>query len=90
MVCNHCKREPHEIDEYKWQAAEEWAEKQEIPWQDMMNAFDALSENDRNHIIDQWCWYNEGTMNWDNGHFLCTQGYIEAGMPGSPTGWTAP
>lgn len=32
----------------------------------------------------------EGTYNKDNGHFLCTQCYIEAGMPSHPNGWKAP
>lgn len=38
----------------------------------------------------QWVAENEGTYNQDNGHFLCTPCYIEAGMPSSPWGWTAP
>lgn len=32
----------------------------------------------------------EGTLNPRNHHFLCTDCYIAAGMPSSPTGWTAP
>ena len=32
----------------------------------------------------------EGTFNPSNGHFLCTDCYINAGMPSSPTGWVAP
>lgn len=32
----------------------------------------------------------EGTLNGDNGHFLCTGCYIKAGMPTSPQGWVAP
>jgi hypothetical protein len=32
----------------------------------------------------------EGTYNSLNGHFLCTDCYIKAGMPSSPTGWKAP
>lgn len=32
----------------------------------------------------------EGTYNDENGHFLCTQCYIEAGMPSAPGGWVAP
>lgn len=32
----------------------------------------------------------EGTLNQDNGHFLCTACYIEAGEPSSPGGWHAP
>lgn len=32
----------------------------------------------------------EGTYNRKNGHFVCTNCYIEMGMPSSPTGWIAP
>jgi hypothetical protein len=32
----------------------------------------------------------EGTFNPRNGHFLCTDCYIKAGMPSSPVGWHAP
>jgi hypothetical protein len=37
-----------------------------------------------------FCWREEGTMNRENGHFLCTNCYIDAGMPSSPRGWVAP
>lgn len=39
---------------------------------------------------DEFVWENEGTLNRDNGHFLCTDCYIKAGMPSSPTGWICP
>lgn len=32
----------------------------------------------------------EGTYNPENGHFLCTDCYVKAGMPSSPRGWIAP
>jgi hypothetical protein len=32
----------------------------------------------------------EGTYNIHNGHFLCTECYLAAGCPSSPTGWVAP
>ena len=32
----------------------------------------------------------EGTYNPSNGHFLCTDCYVRAGMPSSPYGWVAP
>jgi hypothetical protein len=32
----------------------------------------------------------EGTFNPQNGHFLCTDCYIKAGMPVAPGGWVAP
>lgn len=43
------------------------------------------------HITpDEYVRKEEGTFNWENGHFLCTPCYIKAGMPSSPTGWKAP
>jgi hypothetical protein len=39
---------------------------------------------------EDYCWSEEGTLNRGNGHFLCTPCYVEAGMPSSPDGWTAP
>lgn len=39
---------------------------------------------------DEYVWREEGTLNPHNGHFLCDSCYISAGMPSSPTGWTAP
>lgn len=32
----------------------------------------------------------EGTYNPINGHFLCDECYIKAGMPTAPGGWRAP
>lgn len=32
----------------------------------------------------------EGTYNPLNGHFLCDECYIKAGMPSSPHGWVCP
>jgi hypothetical protein len=40
-------------------------------------------------ILDA-AWSEEGTMNRENGHFLCNMCYIKAGMPTSPTGWKCP
>ena len=39
---------------------------------------------------DEYAWEEEGTLNKKNGHFLCTECYVEAGMPDSPEGWIAP
>lgn len=39
---------------------------------------------------DDYVWQNEGTLNRANGHFLCNECYIRAGMPSSPGGWVAP
>jgi hypothetical protein len=32
----------------------------------------------------------EGTYNPENGRFLCTSCYCDAGMPSSPEGWVCP
>lgn len=40
--------------------------------------------------IDQVVRDEEGTYNWENGHFLCTACYIAAGQPSSKYGWVAP
>ena len=39
---------------------------------------------------DDYVEREEGTYNSVNGHFLCTDCYIAAGMPSSPSGWRAP
>lgn len=39
---------------------------------------------------DRYVVLEEGTLNRENGHFLCTPCYIEAGQPSSPGGWHAP
>lgn len=39
---------------------------------------------------EAYVWAEEGTLNRENGHFLCTECYIKAGQPSSPSGWTAP
>lgn len=40
--------------------------------------------------IRQFVWEEEGTLNYENGHFLCDECYIKAGCPSSPNGWHAP
>jgi hypothetical protein len=35
---------------------------------------------------DDYVWQEEGTLNRENGHFLCTNCYIKAGMPSSRRG----
>lgn len=39
---------------------------------------------------DDYVWAEEGTLNLNNGHFLCTACYIKAGQPSSKHGWRAP
>lgn len=38
---------------------------------------------------DEYVMVEEGTLNLDNGHFLCTPCYIKAGCPTAPNGWKA-
>ena len=39
---------------------------------------------------DDYVRAEEGTYNPDNGHFLCTDCYVDAGCPSGPRGWRAP
>ena len=39
---------------------------------------------------EQFVRKEEGTFNPSNGHFLCTECYVAAGMPSAPGGWLAP
>lgn len=39
---------------------------------------------------DDYVWNEEGTLNQDNGHFLCDGCYIAAGAPSAPGGWRCP
>ena len=61
---------------------------QSFPWQ----LFEYTSMADEENIsADQYVWENEGTLNRDNGHFLCTDCYVKAGMPtSSGEGWKCP
>jgi hypothetical protein len=49
-----------------------------------------LTTPDGTPDADEYVWREEGTLNRDNGHFLCDQCYINAGMPSGPGGWKAP
>lgn len=86
MICVGCGKQPHEIKEYYIMAREELNEDSESS----LDAYDDLNDDEINEIIDRWAWYHEGTMNWENGHFACTECYIQMGMPSSPRGWKAP
>ena len=39
---------------------------------------------------ENYVWEEEGTLNFENGHFLCTECYVKADCPSSPRGWVAP
>lgn len=48
---------------------------------------------DAEMTVEEYVRREEGTYNPDNGHFLCTSCYIEAGMPANlypGKGWVAP
>lgn len=86
MYCNGCSKQPHELDEYVDEARYEYSEDladDDPRWND-------LPTEQQNLKTDEWAWYNEGTTNWENGHYLCTECYIKAGMPSSRYGWKAP
>jgi hypothetical protein len=86
MICTGCGKEPHELTEYQVMAREEINETSVSS----LDAFDDMAQDEINRLIDEWAWFNEGTMNWENGHYNCTECYMKAGMPSSPTGWKAP
>lgn len=49
------------------------------------------SAKDFNLTPDQYVTKHEGTYNPENGHFLCTPCYVNAGTPSAPgSGWRAP
>lgn len=39
---------------------------------------------------EEYVFNEEGTLNTENGHFLCDLCYVKAGAPSSPRGWKAP
>ena len=51
---------------------------------------EAVEEGEHNETPEEYVKAEEGTYNPENGHFLCTDCYIKAGMPSSPYGWIAP
>lgn len=67
-ICQGCKKQPNEIDEYIEAAA------------------------DRGMSAAAFVRVEEGTYNSANGHFLCTDCYIKAGMPALsyPKRWICP
>lgn len=53
-----------------------------------MDYIDFYKEPDETRV--DFIMRNEGTYNSFNGHFLCDECYIEAGMPTAPNGWVCP
>lgn len=55
-----------------------------------MVELDAYIEPELHKDREDYIRLEEGTYNKINGHFLCDNCYIGAGMPSSPTGWVCP
>lgn len=76
--CTSCKRHPADIPGYTAEAT---------------NYYDALPPISvvlgAETIEDAYA-REDGTYNPENGHFLCNECYVKAGMPTSPQGWVAP
>jgi hypothetical protein len=54
-----------------------------------MNYLDYYLEEDQSR--EDYIIQEEGTYNYKNGHFLCDECYIKAGMPTAPfPGWKCP
>jgi hypothetical protein len=51
---------------------------------------EAASECADGSTPDDYVRSEEGTYNKENGHFLCTTCYVEAGVPSSDRGWVCP
>lgn len=86
MVCSGCGKTPLQINEYELEAMFEYNDNRD----DSDPSWEHLSQEEREEKTLRWTWYNEGTMNWENGHFACTECYIKMGMPSSRLGWKAP
>lgn len=55
---------------------------------DIEEYFEAAIDADME--VNEYVRQEEGTYNPSNGHFLCTDCYIKAGMPSSNEGWICP
>jgi hypothetical protein len=91
-ICVGCGKKPEEIPEYV-DAAQEANVHNDEPACNYCLAIIGqphLSTCTLYVSPERYVWQEEGTLNMQNGHFLCTNCYIDAGMPSSPTGWTAP
>lgn len=75
-----CGRKPPEIDGYTYMLSYE-------------DGSDMYPLQTREEAAYRYVWENEGTLNTENGHFLCDDCYIKAGMPANPwpePGWKCP
>lgn len=77
LLCPSCNQTPDQLDYSGWTVDEDGP---------ILEADGTL----RYLSSDDYVWQEEGTLNRQNGHFLCDDCYIAAGMPTSPTGWVCP
>jgi hypothetical protein len=91
-ICTGCEQYPDQIDEYvaAANAANEVGDLDQCQLCLAMPGENHLSTCPNYLTPDRYVQAEEGTLNPQNGHFLCTSCYIEAGMPSSPAGWVAP
>lgn len=82
--CQGCGKEPHELPEYL-----ELACSTEAEYDELMDPT-ITSDDERRRRAMNAVLMEEGTLNPENGHFLCNMCYINAGMPSSPSGWKCP
>jgi len=81
--CIGCGRRPSEILEYGAQVQIE-------PWDFNVNTGEPIwvgrhAEFAKNWSAEDYVWEYEGTLNTDNGHFVCDTCFVKMGQPSSPT-----
>lgn len=91
----NCRRHPEQIPGYQPFAIDEYEHNRQQGLESGVGAAKAwheLSDAERTEAMRAYVAYNEGTYNPDNGHFLCDECYIAAGMPSAPglKGWVCP
>lgn len=86
-ICQGCKKSPEELEEYVEQASAE-NESLEGMHADEMEEMGLIPFF--RYTPTSFVQMEEGTYNPENGHFLCTDCYIAAGMPTAPQGWKCP
>jgi len=84
-MCTGCNKYADELHEYIEQVQAEKYNGDGDPTEEELNAIEVTPEE-----VNAYVRRGEGTYNAENGHFLCTPSYIDAGMPSSKTGWKAP
>lgn len=75
MICQGCGKTPLELGE---------------EYRDLLRDDEGYLPEPTDEQVLEAAWNEEGTLNRENGHFLCNECYIKAGMPSSPTGWRCP